>query len=351
MIRGPVLPQSRESLWSLVAGRLESIEQGLHLVLESLDCSHGQLGAIDGLARDAANGPVLVVLAHDGDPLVLARTLGALDFLARVGDALAVAIPEAQFASGSEGRVLVVGADHSAATLEQVGRQPMAGLHVCRLEPFRIAGSERFAVRWLRRGTEGMGATGPLVMASASAVEFAAPPALASLWQSLRELCLRIDGSVRIDGDRFRRRITWHGHPLAEVVVVAGNLIGTSGDGRSITLATAMDLRTFSDRILRVYAQRAGLAIERPDPVAASEAAEQDTAPRHAGSGRNGAVARSDSLRSVAAAARLSPEEYSALGSPTSAVGGEAEGAAVADDVARIVAAQESPWAPRGRTD
>jgi hypothetical protein len=203
----------------------------------------------------------------------------------------------------------------------------------------------------LRRGVAAESTTTDTATPAASPNEFAAPPAFASLWQSLRDVSQRIDADVRIDGDRFRRRITWHGHFLAEVVVVAGNLIGTSGDGRSITLATALDLRTFSDRILRAYAQRAGLAIERPDPATAIEADDKDTAPRHAVHGRNGGAARSDSLRSVAAAARLSPDEYSALGSPTSAVGGEAEGALVADDVARIVAAQEGPWSPRGRTD
>ncbi|MBP8299355.1 MAG: hypothetical protein KA020_03235, partial [Planctomycetes bacterium] len=69
MIRGPVLPQMREGLWSLVAGRLEAIETGLLLVLEDLDCSAGRLGAVEGLARDAAGAPVLLTMATDGDAM------------------------------------------------------------------------------------------------------------------------------------------------------------------------------------------------------------------------------------------------------------------------------------------
>ena len=38
MIRGPVLPKMRDSLWELVSARLDQIESGLTLVLESLEC-------------------------------------------------------------------------------------------------------------------------------------------------------------------------------------------------------------------------------------------------------------------------------------------------------------------------
>ncbi len=228
MIRGPVLPQSRESLWSLVSGRLDSIERGLTLVLEGLDCSNGQLGVIDALARDAAGAPVLVVLAHDADPLVLARAMSALDFLRRIGDSLAQAVPEAEFFAGSQGRVVVVGSDHSVATLEQMSRQPLPGLHLCRLEPFRLAGTERFAVRWLTKTVPAVAnATMSAAPASVTEVppEFVVPAADEKVWRLLHDFCHRIDPDVRLDGDRYRRRITWHGHLLGEVQVVAGSLV------------------------------------------------------------------------------------------------------------------------------
>ena len=105
MIRGPVLPQSREALWALVVGRLEVIERGLTLVGEGFDCSDGQLGLVDALARDAAGAPVLLVLAIEGDALLLARTIAAADFLHRAGESLGAALPEAAFCSGAQGRV------------------------------------------------------------------------------------------------------------------------------------------------------------------------------------------------------------------------------------------------------
>ena len=149
MIRGPVLPQLRDSLWSLVSRRLDAIERGLTLVVEGLDCSGGQLGQVDGLARDAMGGPVLVLLAVDGDALLSARVLSACEFLTRVGDSLVTAVPEANFCSGIGGRVLLVGTEASAASLELLRRLPLPAFQVCRLEPFRLAGTERFAVRWL----------------------------------------------------------------------------------------------------------------------------------------------------------------------------------------------------------
>ena len=104
MIRGPVLPQLRESLWALVANHLDSIESGLVLAMKDLDCSDGQLGPIDGLARDANGAPVLVLLAVEADALLTARVLGAIEFLGRVGDSLATAIPEGSFRAGAVGR-------------------------------------------------------------------------------------------------------------------------------------------------------------------------------------------------------------------------------------------------------
>ncbi len=345
MIRGPVLPHSRESLWSLVAGRLDTIERGLTLVSEALDCSSGHLGPVDGLARDAVGAPVLLVLAVEGDALLIARALAAADFLHRVGDALQAAIPEAMLCTGVAGRIVVIATDGAALAVEQLARQRVEGLHVCRLEPFRIGGSERFAVRWLSPKQ-------PVAAAACSVPEFAVPAHLHDTWCKLHALCLRIDAGVRVDGDRYRRRITWNGHLLAEVKVVDGGLHGILADGVASALVAPIDVRMFSDQLLRSYARLAGLTIIRPDADSAPALPEREVASRHAANGRSGhARETGESLRSVAAAARLSPEEYSALGGPTLAVGGETEGAATADDVARIVAAQESPWLHPGRTD
>ena len=119
------------------------------MVVEGLDCSGGQLGLVDGLARDAMGAPVLVLLAVEGDALLSARVLSACEFLTRIGDSLVAAVPEANFCCGIGGRVLLVGTDSAATSLESLRRLPLAAFHVCRLEPFRLAGTERFAVRWL----------------------------------------------------------------------------------------------------------------------------------------------------------------------------------------------------------
>lgn len=339
MIRGPVMPQMREGLWSLVANRLDSLETGLTLVLEGLDCSGGQLGAIQGLARDANGAPVLLLLAVDGDALLSARVLSAVEFLDRVGDSLSLAIPEGGFAAGVRGRIVVVGTETAAASFELLRRLPFAALQLCRLEPFRIAGSERFAVRWL--ATSGAAAEG-------AAVEFAVAPAQRAFWLAIERLCQRLDPAVSLTGDRFWRRITWHGNLLGQVIVADGGLHTSGPDGARRSVLSDADVREFGDQIVRRFAVLRGLVAA---PGVAAPDAEVERA--HGGSQPGRATFRAvpaDSLRATLAHARLSPEEYSALGGPGR--GGDLDPDAAADDVARIVAAQEGSWAgPTLRSD
>jgi len=351
MIRGPVLPQLRDSLWSLVSRRLDAIERGLTLVVEGLDCSSGQLGLVDGLARDAMGGPVLVLLAVDGDALLSARVLSACEFLTRVGDSLVTAVPEANFCGGIGGRVLLVGTEASASSLELLRRLPLPAFQVCRLEPFRLAGTERFAVRWL--SAEGT-ASSPR-MAVAPTPEFNVPKERSRDWATLRSLCERIDPGVRIDGDRFWRRITWSGRLLGEVWSVEGELRAVTADGMQSTLSGAGEIRAFADQLMRQYMQYmkvAGVASGNASPEEAGAAKSREARHRGASGARSGSgKAGDESLRSSLAAARLSPEEYSALGGSATLSGGGTAGAALADDAARIAAAQEGPWPPLRRTD
>lgn len=353
MIRGPVLPQSRDALWALVAGRLDAVQRGLTLVSEGFDCANGRLGAIEGLARDVDGAPVLLLLARRDDPLLLPRALDAVAFLQRLGPALAAALPEAGFQAGRRGRLVVIAADGDAAACQPLLLHASPTLHVCALEPFRLGGMERVAVRWLAAADRVEATQAQDLASSVVAAEAAAPagmPATApsparvqSLWSSLKELCLRIDQGIAIDDGADRRRITWNGQPLAEVRETAGGLQGFLPDGSECALAAPADVGTFSNRLLRGYSQLAGLVFQkRAAAKTPIDTDEQAAVSRHAANGhgrlgRNGA----DSLRAAAAAARLSPEEHSALGSPTSAVGGESEYAALAGDLARIVASQE----------
>lgn len=341
MIRGPILPQAREALWSLVSVRLDQVERGLTLVMEAFDCSGGQLGMVEGLARDAAGGPVLVLLALDGDPLLLPRVVAAADFLHRVGDALADAVPEARLAVGVRGRVLAIATDASHAAIESMQRLQLASLHLCRLEPFRLAGSERFAVRHLVVGAP------PAAPSSSDACpDLEAPPELAALWANCRDLCARIDPAVRLVGDRFSRRIVWRGSLLGEVSYESGHLQAKVGDGAAVTLQVAKDVRSYVDQLLRRYARLAGLhGVETNHAVCV-----QHEATRSASANRMVPSRGGEGLRAAVAAAKLSSEEYSALGGPALAAGGDTDGAAVADDVVKIVAAQEGPWPPTRRS-
>jgi hypothetical protein len=366
MIRGPVLPQLRDSLWSLVSSRLDRIETGLTLVLESLDCSDGELGTVEGLARDSAGGAVLVMLAVDGDALLPARALSAGQFLSRVGDALVDAVPEANFCPGVPARVLVVGIESAAAAIQQVCTLPIAGLHACTLAPFRVAGQERFAVRWLvaspsikdvaveRQVVEGAGVdaanpSGPIVEPSGSMQrpEFVVPPQCTELWQAVLSICERIDSAVIVTGDRYSRSISWNGNLLGNVRAVNGVLVASFADGKTRDLGDLRDVRRFGDQLLRAYVRHAELGIDlgrsgsgKGQPANGNQESNRLAAPadssgriaatRHAAGERWGSPS-DESLRSSLAAAQLSPEEHSALGDPASVAGPIIDGS-VAND-------------------
>ena len=370
MIRGPVLPQLRDSLWSLVSSRLDRIETGLTLVLESLDCSDGELGAVEGLARDSAGGAVLIMLAVEGDSLLPARALSAGQFLQRVGDALVRAVPEANFCPGAPGRVLLVGTEAAAAAIQHVCALPIAGLHACTLEPFRVAGRERFAVRWLATsslmagaGSLMAGAGKELAMHREHAAsdrglpvegtavsgsdlqrpEFVVPPQRAELWEAVVSICERIDSAVVVHGDRFSRSISWNGNSLGDVRTVGGALVASSATGVVRDLRDLRDVRRFGDQLLRAYVRHADLDLgdsHVEQPVQEESFTSRSSvnpepngrfaATRHAVGDRRG-LPNGESLRSSLAASKLSPEEYSALGDPASVAGSISEGS-VAND-------------------
>tara|TARA_R110002072_G_scaffold25443_6_gene85119 strand:+ start:63242 stop:64372 length:1131 start_codon:yes stop_codon:yes gene_type:complete len=374
MIRGPILPQLRDSLWALVSSRLDRIETGLTLILESLDCSEGELGPVEGLARDSAGGAVLVMLAVEGDALLSARALSAGHFVDRVGDGLVRAVPEANFCPGVPGRVLLVGTESAASAIQQVCQLPIAGLHACTLEPFRVAGRERFAVRWLATvpsrampsreastdgsdlETAGSHGAPEVVGGQLKRQEFVVPPTRADLWEAVLSICERMDSAVIVHGDRFSRTISWNGNTLGEVRTVGGALVASSATGIVRDLREMRDVRRFGDQLLRAYVRHAELDFGQHDSQV--ESADRDS--RTAGclstgedqdSGRSSAPADSsgrfaatrhavgdrrgspigESLRSSLAAAKLSPEEYSALGDPAS-VAGPIIGGSVAND-------------------
>lgn len=318
MIRGPVLPQAREALWALLAERLDVLERGLVLVAENVDCTDGRFGLADGLARDAMGAPVLLLVATESDAQLPLRVLAAAEFFARTGDALAAAVPEGCFCADRTGRVVVVGGVGGRASLDLVQRLAVDGLQVCRLEAFRIGGAERFAVRWLP--TAGG--------ASTERGDLDVPATQVASWDAVRQLCQRLDGAIRIDGDRFVRRISLHGRVLGEVAVADGELRATVSGGIERPLAGPADVRAFGDGLLRRYAQVLGLGVATGDTAIAAPT-RMPAAPV-------------ETLRDTLSAARLSAEEYSALGAPGAANAPGSDNENPADYIARIVTEDRS---------
>lgn len=297
MIRRSVLPDSRDRLWPVFAARLDAIEHGLTLVLEGLDCSSGQHGVADGLARDGAGAPVLVLVATPGDSLLLPRVVSAAEFLGRVGDALVTAVPEGNFCRGTLARVLVVGTDAATTALHALVALGLPRVEVCRLEPFRLAGTERFAITWLTGDGAAAVRSGEVAgsRAHAAGEEAAGEPRSSTapvegerfeaslradqraLWQVLVKICERLDDGVCIERDGLLRRITWQGRLLGRVASLDGTLRATAADGTEHTILSKGDVRAFADRLMRRYAELAGLCAAA-DTASTSAAARSSSA-------------------------------------------------------------------------
>jgi hypothetical protein len=84
-------------------------------------------------------------------------------------------------------------------------------------------------------------------------------------------------------------------------------------------------------------------------PAPSRDADSTPAAPRLAANGHTRFPrASAESLRAAAAAARLSPEEHTALGGLASSASGGSEYAALAGDLVRMVAAHDAARAPVG---
>ncbi len=329
MIRGPVLPKVRDSLWALLAPRLAQLESGLTLVHEPLECGDAALGVVDGLARDAIGGPVAVMLALEGDTLLPARALAADRFLHRVGAALAQAVPEANFAHGVPGRVLVVGTEASAGLIDEVCALPLQSLMACTLEPFRVDGVERFAVRWVHGGSDATD-TAEAAASQGGAAGFVAPAGREALWEEVQRLSARIDPAVEFCGDRFSRKILWNGYLLGELRTTDGALIARAATGLVLGIHDARDVRRFGDQMLRAFARHAKLTSSEQQRAGGRSARhEEPREPAPIARDRDSSAAQSaEGRRASSEASRLSPDEHAARGDLLRSTPGRAEGSA-----------------------
>jgi hypothetical protein len=298
MICGPTLVNGREGLRQLLRERAGMIEHGLRLLQEDLDCGQGR--AIDGVGRDAVGRAVLVLVGDAGDCGLPARVLQAQAFCLRNAEALERALPELGIAFVPF-RILVIGQAFDRFVLDALEGLRVPELTVCELEPFRIGGQDKIAVRMLCGGT----ASGEL--------DAGAEAGLRARWSELLSLLTRLDPAVRVVGDRFARRAALRGRNLCEFWCADGQLFGVVPGAAPRPLRGSVDLRAFGDAVLRRYLElnehpmESGNGPARSGPVPAE----------NRGSGPELRSRTLDALRQSLQATRLTHEEYSALGGPT----------------------------------
>lgn len=296
MISGPTHPMNRDGLWHLVCERPDLFERGLRVVHAGFDAGGAEIGVADGLARDAAGSPCLLLIVERGDPVLLARVLAAHAFLSRNAAALARAVPEAEFEPSGRFRVLLVGAEIPAPLSRDLERLQLTNIRACQVETFRLGGQERVVVRAIWPAAEQVPDLDPAVAA-----------AVREQWETLHALLHKLDPALRLDGDRFSRRALWHGRLLCDFWFADDRLLAQVPGGSARTLVARSDVQGFADQVMRRFvamlSERDAAAVSGGRPGSVPEpgpaAVELPTL---------------EAVRSAFGASRLTREEYSALG-------------------------------------
>jgi hypothetical protein len=294
MIQGPVLPLSRTGLWRLVRERPELLERGLRLCVEDLELGTAGLGVVDGLLRDAGGAPVLVLATDDRDGTLVARVLAAHEFWHRNLGSMARALPEANLRDSAPCRLLVLGSGIAPSTLAALERQRLDGLEIVEIEAFHVGEQERLCVR-RHRPTGGCPPFDAGIDDTARA-----------LLTALAELLPRLDPRIQVAGDRFARWASHEGRQLCEFWFADQRVHAALSGEPPRELRSSADVRTFVDQVARRHLATIAVAGGAPRAAASEPGAE----PPPAGRGARGI----ESLRASLAHARLTREEWTALG-------------------------------------
>jgi hypothetical protein len=293
MISGPVLTRTREDLRGITRRHLERIERGLRIVQDDLLLDDGC--RVDALACDARGTPVLLFLSiADEDRDLPGRVLDAAAWMEANPRLLAQALPLRGIDYGKSPRVLVVGFDLADALLARLGALRLASLDVFRVQWFSAGGQVRVGVVPLLGGAARGDDDGYRVPTGLE------EPRARSLCMRLLDLLQRIDPELEARGDRFSRRFSIGGEPVAELWSESDGLrlavIDERRDHREVlTLADWDECEAATDRVMRRYLDCCNTEAE-PAPAATG------AAPSFAG------------IRRSAAQAQLSREEYAVLG-------------------------------------
>ncbi|GAB4138298.1 MAG: hypothetical protein Fur0037_03910 [Planctomycetota bacterium] len=301
MISGPILPTTAEGVRQILEAHPERIERGLSLEVTDLDFTHGALGPIDVLCRDAAGRPVALFAAHGEDLSLAPRIAATAAFVRRNASALPLALPQVRANLAGPWRFLVAASSLSEAVLEDLRGLGIETLEVLVVEPFFVGGQERLVIRDALRRTP---------------VEPPCAPEPAA-WDRLLALVARIDPAIRIGGDRYFRRILCRGEELGEFWIDGDRVRASVPGAAPSEIATEEDALRFADLVLRAVLARADGA-----PVPAGRESSADAA--RAGESRGIQKGMTlGALRKSLSASRLTREEYSALGDLTG--GGESQ--------------------------
>lgn len=290
MISGPVLPRTRVGLWNLMVQNADRFEHSFTLLLEDLRLD--EHCHADALGRDALGRAVLVHLVlpeNEADlvPRILAAQAG---FLAH-GALLRQAIASLGLRGDLPPRAWVVGLELPRAMLEQ-------------LAALRLEDLEAFEVRGMLLGGELHVGVVPLLGRALGAGEhaFTPPggiedPTLKTCCSRLLDLVHRLEPSLRLEGDRYGRRLMWDGAQLADLRLRQGVLEIVVSDPQSprvMRIAQPDDVPLALDAVMRRYLELLESEGTR-DPAAASRCS-------------------TESIRRAVIETKLSKEELSALG-------------------------------------
>ena len=252
MISGPVLALTPEGVREQLRRDRDCIESGLVLLRDGVQTSDGL--RLDGLARDARGDGVVLLFALDGQHPA-SRALAAREFLRRSGRALARALGEPRLAFDENTRLFVIGSAVPEEWALDLRRLGLPQLELWDLDAVFVQGSRQLLVRsLLGRAADG------------DESGFAPPSGCDGMSRRLADELLgiveRLDPTLGVTGDRFRRTLVKDGEALAELRLDGPVLqcrIGAADEGaRRLQLRSSADVQAAADAILRIYLGRAG---------------------------------------------------------------------------------------------
>ncbi len=306
MVNGPSISGTPAGVRKLVRQHLGLVERGLQPICEDLELGNG--GRVDVLAADLTGAPVLVFAVSPSEAGKLtSRLVNAAAWFRQHGPMLEPQLPEAKINLEASPRLLVLGVEILADTMQDIMGLGLESLQVYQFCQFTVARETHVGLAPLTPVTGTGSGPGPLVNDNGQPPEGLRDEGDRQLCKQFLDRAAMMDDRISVDGDRFSRRLLLGGRSLGVLEVNAQGMQFAMEEGAVLPLQCEEDSVDLLDHLLR--------SLLPPLPT---------REPALSGSYTAGTLATGveedrfslEPIRQSVAASKLSADEYAALDEP-----------------------------------